>query len=280
MNAVKNIKQGFNIDPSMRGPLIASAIFHLSIFIFAAVGLPYTLKEPPLISTPMSVEIVEIDEKTKAKEKPKINPKPIQEKKPEPPKEKPKPKETAPKMTEAAPPKPPKPAPMKKEAEVPAPKPKKPEPKPEPKEEKPEKDFQTLLRNLAPDASEERPQEMENQKESESDAPAVTLAERVTMSEMDAFKRQIQQCWNIPTGAKYAEDLVIQVRVTVNRDRTVQSASILNRGRYNQDSYFRAAADSALRALRNPRCSPLNLPPEKYEQWKAFTIRFDPREML
>ena len=66
----------------------------------------------------------------------------------------------------------------------------------------------------------------------------------------------------------------------MNRDGTVNKSSVLDRGRYNRDSTFRAAADSALRALRNPRCSPLKLPPEKYDQWKSIVINFDPRSML
>ena len=64
------------------------------------------------------------------------------------------------------------------------------------------------------------------------------------------------------------------------RDGTVKNAGVLDIGRYNRDSAFRAAADSALRALRNPRCSPLKLPPEKYDQWKTIVINFDPQDML
>lgn len=50
--------------------------------------------------------------------------------------------------------------------------------------------------------------------------------------------------------------------------------------RYMGDSYFRAAADSVLRAIRNPRCNPLELPADKYDLWKEMTVTFDPREML
>ena len=77
-----------------------------------------------------------------------------------------------------------------------------------------------------------------------------------------------------------AKDLSVEIRVQMRRDMTVDKASVLDRGRYNRDSAFRAAADSALRALRNPRCSPLKLPPEKYQQWKTIVINFDPRNML
>jgi hypothetical protein len=46
------------------------------------------------------------------------------------------------------------------------------------------------------------------------------------------------------------------------------------------DPFFRSAAESALRAVLNPRCNPLRLPPEKYEQWQTMTLNFDPREMF
>ena len=41
-----------------------------------------------------------------------------------------------------------------------------------------------------------------------------------------------------------------------------------------------AAADSAVRAVRNPKCSPLELPADKYDQWKRIDFTFDPRDML
>jgi hypothetical protein len=60
----------------------------------------------------------------------------------------------------------------------------------------------------------------------------------------------------------------------------VQDAQIVDTMRYNSDTYYRAAADSALRAVRNPQCNPLDLPPQKYELWKTIVVTFDPRKML
>jgi hypothetical protein len=77
-----------------------------------------------------------------------------------------------------------------------------------------------------------------------------------------------------------AENLVVDVKLTMNPDRTVQDATVLDQVRYASDSYFQSAADSALRAVRNPHCNPLNLPPDKYEGWKVFTVTFDPKQML
>ena len=102
----------------------------------------------------------------------------------------------------------------------------------------------------------------------------------MTRRELDAFVYQLAPCWNVPTGVKYAEDLAVEIRVSMNRDMTVRDARVMDRGRYGRDSAFRAAADSAVRALRNPRCSPLKLPPEKYNLWKTIIINFDPSDML
>jgi hypothetical protein len=46
------------------------------------------------------------------------------------------------------------------------------------------------------------------------------------------------------------------------------------------DPFYRAAAESALRAVLNPQCSPLKLPPDKYEQWKILELTFNPKDLL
>ena len=85
-------------------------------------------------------------------------------------------------------------------------------------------------------------------------------------------------CWNVPAGARDAENLRPEFRVMMNRDGTVRSTQLLNPERLN-DPYFQAAADSANRALLNPRCQPLKLPPQKFDQWQTFTITFDPKDI-
>lgn len=102
----------------------------------------------------------------------------------------------------------------------------------------------------------------------------------LSVSEMDAVRQQITRCWLVPAGAKAGESLLVELRVRMNPDRTVREAEIVDTARMRIDPFFRAAAESARRALFNPSCSPLNLPPEKYETWKTFTITFDPKDML
>lgn len=285
----------------MQGPLIGSTAFHIGIVIISILGMPFVAKESPMMPSPIIVDFVEIDSISASPEP--APPKPVQ-KKPEPKLEK---KETppkppaAPKMTAEAPPnlsKPkapevePIPTPEaarkeikpleKKDLKPPPPKPKKEITK---QVDTQQQNFNSLLKNLAPDAEEDT--SSNELKETKQAQPQVAeqqtlpnFSDRLSVSEQDALRRQLSQCWNIMSGARFAENLIVEIRVTVRPDRTVQQATILDRGRYNRDSFYRAAADSALRALRNPNCSPLDLPVNKYEQWKSMVIRFDPKDIL
>lgn len=100
----------------------------------------------------------------------------------------------------------------------------------------------------------------------------------LTMSEIDAIRYQIQQCWSIPAGARDAENLVVKVRVFLNPDGTLaRPPEIVDVGR--NDGFFRTAAESARRAVL--KCTPLkNLPAEKYRHWRELTLTFNPRDML
>lgn len=118
---------------------------------------------------------------------------------------------------------------------------------------------------------------------------AAGLGTGLTVSEIDALKAQIEDCWNIPAGAQDAENLIIELRVFLAPDGTVQRTEILNRGRYNTDSFYRAATDSAVRAVE--RCENgtnfdgtlrrgYSLPRERYEDWRSVRLTFDPSQLL
>jgi outer membrane biosynthesis protein TonB len=283
---------GFQIPPGMKGPLIFSGIFHVSIVVLMLVGLPYVSSPPKEMQTAVPVEILPIAEMTTTNKPPvQARPKPPEEQLEKPvQKEKP---PAPPKMDAVEPPKDtPKPV---KEAVKPKPKPvapppaeklKEPEPKPEekPKEEIAEaqqQDFASLLKNLQesdPVVDEALPESPDAVAPAAS--PLAAFSEKLTMSEADALSQQLSRCWSIQAGARYAEDLVVKVRLTVSPERRVMSAMIEDQWRYGQDSYFRAAADSAIRAVNSPQCETLQLPPEKYDLWKDIVVTFDPRDML
>jgi len=156
------------------------------------------------------------------------------------------------------------------------------EPKPEPKKYDPGQ-FEALLKNLAPQQSapspEAPPQKARVASAKASSQPRAPLGGQLTASELDLIRQQIARCWNVPAGARDAKDLVVEIRVVVDRDGTVQQATIVDQGRLG-DPFFRAAAESARRAFFNPQCRPLHLPVEKYAIWKDLVVDFSPKDIL
>lgn len=145
-------------------------------------------------------------------------------------------------------------------------------------------DFQRLLRNLAPEHNAPSPDKTPRIREAlaaeASSQPKAPLGAQLTASEIDLIRQQIERCWNIPEGARDDKDLVVEMRVSVDRDGDVSQATILASGSTPSDPVFPAAAASARRALFNPQCRPLRLPPDKYEYWKEFIMDFSPRDLL
>jgi len=214
-----------------------------------------------------------------------------------------------------APPAPPPPPPKPVEAQAPPPsppRPPEPKPKPEPQQaaraprpetiktdaaafdrllknleqKQPEPAaFDALLKNLtrqqmaqAEDAPPARPQMAATAPASSQ--PRAPLGSELSASERDLIIQQIERCWVVPAGARDADNLIIEIKAVVNPDGTVRQATIIDSGRYAADAFFRAAADSAKRAVLNPQCSPLHVPPDKYEAWHNLDLFFNPKDVL
>lgn len=202
--------------------------------------------------------------------------------KPVPPKPKPAPKAEAPKKDAT------KPAAKPKEVKLEKPKKQTPQKSKDDgaKSAEEQKEFNSLLKNLLGDVDAKadtpdgnpHPATVDPNTKVEGVAP--TTSDTLALSEMDALKYQLAKCWNIPTGAMDAENLVVDLYLEMNPDRTVRSAEIMDTGRYSRDTFFQAAADSARRAVFHPHCNPLALPADKYDIWKTIVIRFNPREMF
>jgi outer membrane biosynthesis protein TonB len=156
------------------------------------------------------------------------------------------------------------------------------EPTPEQKKYDPGQ-FEALLKNLAPQQSapspDAPPQKARVASAKASSQPRAPLGGQLTASELDLIRQQIARCWNVPAGARDSKDLVVEIRVVVDRDGTVQQATIVDQGRLG-DPFFRAAAESARRAFFNPQCRPLHLPAEKYAIWKDLVVDFSPKDIL
>jgi len=95
------------------------------------------------------------------------------------------------------------------------------------------------------------------------------------LSDIDRLRAHLSKCWDPPIGAAGSDTLIVDIIVSLDRDGRVLSAKVDNKLRFNTDRIFKVAAEEAIRATRE--CSPLPLPPEKYEQWKSFIFVFDPR---
>lgn len=261
---------------------------HTFCILLALFGLPAFFPEraepEPFV---MTVEVVPIGEitnlpsaktpitpKKEAPTPPK--PKPETPSAKEPPKPEPEPEEPKP-DPEAVP------DPDVKKEEI---KEKKEEPKKEePKKDKPKPDDLAALLNKLKEESKEQDKNakdestaVENKTRSDKPYdPAVPLS----ITEKDAIRSQFIKCWRMPAGARDAHELAVRVRVQLNQDGSVNKAELASdqRGKYSSNQFFRAAADSAIRAVW--KCNPVqNLPPEKYDAWGDMELNFDPAEML
>lgn len=278
-----------SLSPHMKLPLVVSLLFHVSVFLFSVVTLPYISPRIEDASDPIPVEIIRADERTTDK-------KPVQaEAKRQPPQQIEKPPEKMPdrppEMTAKTPPKPVAPAPpdavplpsKEKAAETKAAQAPKPDKKKpfliQDNQQEQQDEFKSLLRNLMPDQATPQDNSQAQDKAAES-SPLARFAQQMSGSETDALRAQLSRCWKLMSGARNAEDLAVDIKLFINPDRTIRDAQIADSLRYYADSHYRAAADSALRAVRNPGCNPLDVPPDKYEMWKVMTVTFDPKEML
>jgi hypothetical protein len=103
---------------------------------------------------------------------------------------------------------------------------------------------------------------------------------KLTLSEEDALKAQIFGCWSIPLGLPYNEDLLVRIKLMLEPDGTVTKTEILDHARMNKpgQGFYKVLAESALRAVK--LCQPLRVPATGYERWKELQLNFDAREML
>ena len=103
---------------------------------------------------------------------------------------------------------------------------------------------------------------------------------KLTLSEEDALKAQIFGCWSIPLGLPYNEDLLVRIKLMLEPDGSVTKTEILDHARMNKpgQGFYKVLAESALRAIK--LCQPLRVPTTGYERWKELQLNFDAREML
>jgi len=214
-----------------------------------------------------------------------------------PPPEAPEPPQESPAEPEAAPPPPPEPAPSEAQVEEtpePAPStapvvaPKTPQKKPAPPKPSKQKPVQTAQANDKSKFNSDKISALLDKQtpsgggtQTPSGAAALgsdkgTSTTKMTLSELDALRSQIQRCWNPPVGATDGDAIIVKIHMELNPDGSVVGQpEVVNS---SAAPFFRAAADSARRAIL--RCQPYQLPAAKYDTWREVTVNFDPREMF
>lgn len=95
---------------------------------------------------------------------------------------------------------------------------------------------------------------------------------KLTQTEIDKLRNYISKCWETSIGASEVK-IIIPLKISANMDGSVNSVEIDDQSRYVKDTFYRATADSARRAVLD--CSPLPLPKNKASQFKSFFFDFD-----
>ncbi len=95
----------------------------------------------------------------------------------------------------------------------------------------------------------------------------------------NSIRSRFVECWTVPAGAKDVENMVVKVGVVLAPSGKVVRAGITDTHLYNSNPFFRAVADSALRAVY--KCSPLmGLNRNDYNLWHEIVLTFNPKPEL
>ncbi len=262
--------------------LLFSFLFHSLVIFLTMLTMPFMMREPIDLPPIVSVELIEIKDKTQIPFAPKAR-KIIEKVKEE--------KKRV--VSEQAPP-----AAKAKEKpdRIPMPEDKKEtkellKKKQNPEEIKPqirqssefekEELFDTNeIAALIDKAKEEQAETMRKKDQLTQSSVKNSFAQGLSLSEEDALRAQIFGCWSVPLGLPYDKNLLVRIKLKLKPDGRILKSEILDHARMNTpgQSFYKILAESALRAVRI--CQPLKVPPTGYERWKELQLNFDPTEML
>ena len=263
--------------------LIYSLTFHSVMILLTILSLPFMLREPIDLPPIVSVELIQISDKTSIPYAPKAR-KIIEETKK---------KEEERLVSEQAPPS----AKAKEKPDrIPLPSEKKEKKKIVKKKQNPEEvkpeirqssefekkeivDTNQIAALIDKAKEEESAKKIKKDKITQS-SQKNSFATGLTLSEEDALRAQIFGCWSVPLGLPYDEDLLVRIKLHLKKDGTIMKSEILDHQRMNKpgQKFYKVLAESALRAVR--LCQPLKVPPTGYDKWKDIQLNFNPMEML
>ena len=262
--------------------LIYSITFHSLMILLTVLSLPFMLREPIDLPPIVSVELIQISDKTSIPYAPKAR-KIIEETK----------KKEERVVSEQAPP-----AAKQKEKpdRIPLPNDKKEEKKIIKKKQNPEEVKPQIRQSSEFEKKEiidtnqiaaliDKAKEVEAIKQKETSkitqsTQKNSFATGLTLSEEDALRAQIFGCWSVPLGLPYDQNLLVRIKLQLKKDGTIVKSEILDHQRMNRpgQKFYKVLAESALRAVR--LCQPLKVPPTGYDKWKDLQLNFNPTEML
>ncbi len=266
----------------MKKSLLYSITFHAFIIVLTILSLPFMIRQPIDLPPIISVELIQISDKTSIPYAPKarkvINKVKEEEKRV---------------VSEQAPP-----AAKAKEKPDRIPMPKKQDEKKElvkkkqnPKEIKPEirqaSEFEkkeiidtNQIAALIDKAKQDNASVQKKNNKLTQSSDKNSFANNLTLSEEDALRAQIFGCWTVPLGLPYDEDLLVRIKLELKQDGTILKSEILDHERMNRpgQKFYKVLAESALRAVRI--CQPLRVPQSGYDKWKNIQLNFNPMEML
>ena len=267
----------------MTRSIILSLVFHMTMIVLTALSLPFMMRTPIDLPPIISVELIQISDKTNIPYAPKARE--ILEKLK---------KEEERVVSEQAPP-----AKKKKEKpdRIPLPEDLNKEKKKLVKKKQNPEEIKEQIRQVSEfekkelfdpnqiaaliDKSKEESAETlkKNKKLTQSNVKS-SFATGLTLSQEDALKAQIFGCWSLPLGLPYQENLLVRIKLRLNPDGTVLRSEILDHARMNKpgQGFYKVLAESALRAVRI--CQPLRVPPAGYNRWKDLQLNFNANEML
>ena len=266
----------------MTKSLIYSLSFHALMVLLTILSLPFMIRQPVDLPPIISVELIQISDKTNIPFAPKAR-KVIEKVK----------EEEKRIVSEQAPP-----AAKAKEKPDRIPLPKEKDEKKElikkkqnPEEVKPEirqaSEFEkkeiidtNQIAALIDKAKEESAEVKKSENKLTQSSVKNSFATGLTLSEEDALRAQIFGCWTVPLGLPYDDDLLVRIKLELKQDGTINKSEILDHERMNRpgQKFYKILAESALRAVRI--CQPLRVPQTGYEKWKNIQLNFNPTEML
>ena len=248
----------------MNRSIFLSLIFHSTMIVITAITLPFMKRAPIDLPPILSVDLIQITDKTSIPFAAKAA-KTLEEIKK---------KEEERVVSEQAPP-----TEKKKE---------KPDRIPLPEELNKEKsEFEkdelydpNKIAALIDKSKEETAETLKKSEKLTQSSVKTSFAAGLTLSQEDALKAQIFGCWSLPLGLPYQKNLLVRIKLRLKPDGTVLRSEILDHARMNQpgQGFYKVLAESALRAIRI--CQPLRVPPTGYEKWKDLQLNFDANEML